>query len=178
MKRKNGLRGSGGGNGRGGGKGKRKPAPSARIFSFGRRVAMGGVVLLLLVAGVWTSWGSAQHVMLAKGREHGTLTVTGCVDGTCTGRYVAEGPGGEPGRMTIEESVAAAKGDRFPVVVKPGSHELVRTGTAGLLYAWVPLGGALLLASLVIGGGLRLTRLAWGAALAGGVLLLATFFAL
>jgi hypothetical protein len=174
MKRRKGLRGSGGGNG----KGRRGPSPSARVLSFGREMAMGGVVVLLLVAGVWTSWGSAQHVMLAKGREHGTLTVTGCVDGSCTGRYVAEGLSGEPDRMTIEESAAVAKGDRFPVVVKPGSNELVRTGTAGLLYAWAPLGGALLLASLVIGGGLRLSRTAWGVGLAGGALLLATFFAL
>ncbi|MFJ7998503.1 hypothetical protein ACIQ7D_15345 [Streptomyces sp. NPDC096310] len=139
---------------------------------------MGAIVLLLLVAGVWTSWGDAQHVVLSKGREHGTLTVTGCRDGVCSGRYVADGPGGEPGRMTIEESVAVGKGDRLAVVVRPGTTELVRTGTAGLLYAWVPLGGALLLASLVIGGGLRLTRTAWGAAVAGGVLLVATFFAL
>ncbi|MFJ2178775.1 hypothetical protein ACIOHE_38500 [Streptomyces sp. NPDC087851] len=160
------------------GKGKRKPAPSARIVSFGHRAAMGAVVLLLLVAAVWTSWNDAQHVVLAKGREHGTLTVTGCRDGACSGRYVADGAGGEPGRMTIEESVAVRKGDELRVVVKPGTNELVRTDTAGLLYAWVPLGGALLLASLVIGGGLRLTRTAWGAAVAGGVLLVATFFAL
>ncbi|MEV7088388.1 hypothetical protein AB0O07_21285 [Streptomyces sp. NPDC093085] len=139
---------------------------------------MGAVVVLLLVAGVWTSWDDAQHVMLAKGREHGTLTVTACADGVCSGRYVAEGPGGTAGRMTIAESVAARKGDEVPVVVKPGTRELVRTGTGGLLYAWVPLGGALLLASLVIGGGLRMTRTGWGAAVAGGVLLVATFFAL
>lgn len=151
---------------------------SHRVLSFGRWAVMGGVAVLLLVAGVWSSWGAAQHVMLAKGREHGTFTVTGCADGTCAGRYESEGPAAPRGGMSIEQSVAVKKGERFRVVVKPGTNELVRTGTAGLLYAWVPLGGALLLASAVIGGGLHLTRMAWGAALAGGALLLAVFFAL
>ncbi|MEU3184354.1 hypothetical protein ABZ707_09090 [Streptomyces sp. NPDC006923] len=148
------------------------------LLSFGRRAALGCVVLLLLAAGVWSSWGAAQHVMLAKGREHGMFSVTGCEDGTCTGSYDPEGAAPPRGGMTVEQSVAVKKGGRFPVVVKPDTHELVRTGTPGLLYAWVPLGGGLLLASLVIGGGLRLTRTAWGAALAGGALLLAAFFAL
>ncbi|MEW1721411.1 hypothetical protein [Streptomyces sp. NPDC093109] len=138
---------------------------------------MAGVTVLLLVAGVWASWDAAQHVMLSKGREHGTFAVTGCADGFCTGTYRAAEAGTRAG-MTIEESVAAGEGDRFPVVVKPGTSELVRAGTAGLLYAWVPLGGALLLAALIIGGGMRMTRLAWGSAVAGGALLLGTFFAL
>ena len=49
--------------------------------------------------------------------------------------------------MTIEKSVAVKKGAELPVVVKPDSDELVRTGTAGALYAWPPMGGALLLAA-------------------------------
>ncbi|MFF2062045.1 hypothetical protein ACFVWZ_09645 [Streptomyces sp. NPDC058200] len=155
------------------------PRTSSHVMlSFGRRAAMGCVALLLLVAGVWSSWGDAQHVMLAQGREHGTLAVSGCEDGVCTGAYDPEGPAGPRGGMTIEQSAAVKKGERFAVVVRPDSDELVRTGTTGLLYAWVPLGGALLLASLVIGGGLRLTRVAWGTALAGAALLLAAFFAL
>jgi hypothetical protein len=78
----------------------------------------------------------------------------------------------------VVKSVAAKKGDRFPVVVKPGTRDVVRTGTAGFLHAWVPLGGALLLCAPVTGGGLRLTRTAWGAGIAGAVLLVATFIAL
>ncbi|RDG35008.1 hypothetical protein [Streptomyces corynorhini] len=136
------------------------------------------VALLLLVAGVWASWDAAQHVMLSKGREHGTLTVTRCAGGSCAGEYVPDGPQRARAGMTIEESVAVKVGERFPVVVKPGSKELVRAGTAGSLYAWVPLGGALLLAALVVGGGLRMPRLGWGLAVAGGVLLVGTFFAL
>ncbi|MFI5757532.1 hypothetical protein [Streptomyces sp. NPDC051569] len=148
------------------------------VLVFGRRAAMGCVAVLLLFAAVRSSWGSAQHVVLAQGREHGMLTVTGCSGEVCTGPYDPEGPVGPRAGMTIERSVAVRKGERFAVVVKPGTRELVRTGTAGLLHAWLPLGGALLLASLIIGGGLRLTRTAWVAALAGGALLVAAFFAL
>jgi hypothetical protein len=62
--------------------------------------------------------------------------------------------------------------------VKPGSSHVVRTGPAGLLYAWVPLAGALLLASVVVAGGLRLTRAAWLMAGVGVAFLTATFLAL
>ncbi|MGC5343734.1 hypothetical protein [Streptomyces sp. DT171] len=143
-----------------------------------RRVLMGAVALLLLVAGVLSSWDSAQHVVLAKGREHGTMTVTGCGEDICTGPYAPSDASAARGRVHIERSVAARKGERLAVVVKPGTDDVVRTGVAGFLHAWVPLGGALLLAGLVIGGGLRLTRLAWGTGIAGAVLLVATFFAL
>lgn len=136
------------------------------------------VALLLVVAGTWSSWGTAQHVLLSKGREHGTLTVTGCNEETCSGRYVPATPPSQHTTLSIAHSVAAGKGQKLPVVVKPGTAEAVRTGWAGGLHAWVPLGGALLLASLVIGGGLRMTRTAWSLAAAGGVLLLGTFFAL
>ncbi|MFG2329396.1 hypothetical protein ACGFMM_07205 [Streptomyces sp. NPDC048604] len=148
------------------------------LLRHSRRAAMTLVALLLVVAGTWSSWGSAQHVLLSKGREHGTLTVTGCTDELCSGRYVPADPGSRRSAVTIERSVAAAKGQTLPVVVKPGTDEAVRTGWGGGLHAWVPLGGALLLASLVIGGGLRMTRTAWSAAALGGALLLGTFFAL
>ncbi|MET9378368.1 hypothetical protein ABZX98_30260 [Streptomyces sp. NPDC002992] len=145
-----------------------------------RNAAMVLVALLLVVAGVWSSWGTAQHVLLSKGREHGTLTVTGCNEKTCTGRYVPE-PDGPPSphtTLTIDHSVAAGKGQTLPVVVKPGTTEAVRTGWGGGLHAWLPLGGALLLAAPLVGGGLRLTRTAWSLAGAGGALLVAAFFAL
>ncbi|WP_406861380.1 hypothetical protein ABZO31_13320 [Streptomyces sp. HUAS MG47] len=143
-----------------------------------RRTAMAVVALLLVVAGAWSSWGSAQHVLLSKGREHGTLTVTGCTDETCSGRYVPADAGSKRTTATMERSVAVSKGQTLTVVVKPGTDEALRTGWGGGLHAWVPLGGALLLASLVIGGGLRMTRTAWSSAALGGALLLGTFFAL
>lgn len=155
-----------------------KRSSSQRALHYGRNAALGGVVLLLLVAGVLSSWDTAHHIVLAKGREHGTMTVTGCGSEVCTGPYTPADDGSGRSRVTVEKSVAAKKGDRFPVVVKPGTFEVVRTGTPGFLHAWVPLGGALVLAALVIGGGLRLPRIAWGAGIAGAVLLVATFFAL
>lgn len=149
-----------------------------RMLHHGRRAATACVALLLVAAGFWASWGTAQHVLLAKGREHGTITVVRCSDDTCTGPYDPEGPPATRGGMTIEKSVAVKKGAKLPVVVKPDTNELVLSGTAGALHAWVPMGGALLLAGLVIGGGLRLTRLAWSTAAAGGALLMGAFLAL
>ncbi|MFF1509177.1 hypothetical protein [Streptomyces sp. NPDC058326] len=143
-----------------------------------RNAAMALVALLLLVAGAWASWNSAQHVLLGKGREHGTLTVTGCTEKTCSGRYVPEDPSSTRRTLTIARSVAAERGVTIPVVVKPGTGEGVRTGWGGGLHAWLPLGGALLLAAPLIGGGLRLPRVAWSAAGAGGALLVAAFLTL
>ncbi|WP_395361013.1 hypothetical protein ACHGLA_14865 [Streptomyces sp. YH02] len=143
-----------------------------------RNAAMALVALLLVVAGAWASWNSAQHVLLAKGREHGTLTVTGCTDDTCSGRYAPEDASSTRRTLTIARSVAAEQGATIPVVVKPGTDEGVRTGWGGGLHAWLPLGGALLLAAPLIGGGLRLPRTAWSAAGVGGALLVAAFFAL
>ncbi|MFC8566793.1 hypothetical protein ACFUIW_13650 [Streptomyces sp. NPDC057245] len=146
------------------------------LLRFGRIAAMGTVAALILVAGVWASWGTAQHVLLTKGREQGTVAVTGCADGWCGGPYEpASGGSRARERVVIEESVAVSKGRTYTVVVKPGSDEVVRSGPAGVLYAWVPLGGALLLASVVVAGGLRRPGVGWGMAGAGVVLLTAAF---
>ncbi|WP_405663431.1 hypothetical protein OG379_16425 [Streptomyces sp. NBC_01166] len=155
-----------------------KRTSSHRLVAHGRTFAAGCVVLLLLVAGVWSSWESAHHIVLAKGREHGTMAVTSCGEDACTGSFSPDADSQKRSEVTIERSVAAKKGARFPVVVKPGTGDVVRTGTPGFLHAWVPLGGALVLAALVIAGGMRLTRTAWGTGIAGAVLLLATFIAL
>ncbi|MEV5446917.1 hypothetical protein AB0N23_30890 [Streptomyces sp. NPDC052644] len=155
------------------------PKKRTSLLPYARVTAMALVALVLVAAGVRASWGTAQHVLLSKGREHGTMTVTGCGDEVCTGRFVPEGAAGPPRTdMTIARSVAVEKDGRYEVVVKPDTTETVRTGWAGGLHAWLPLGGALLLAALVIGGGLRWTRLAWGAGVAGGALLVASFLAL
>ncbi|MFH8445590.1 hypothetical protein ACH4D3_30770 [Streptomyces sp. NPDC018026] len=154
-----------------------RQAPAA-VLRFGRIASMGTVAALILIAGVWASWGTAQHVLLTKGRERGTVEVTRCTEGSCSGPYAPVSAGSQPReRVFIEDSVAVAKGRTYSVVVKPGGDEVVRSGPAGVLYAWVPLGGALLLASVVVAGGLRRTRVAWGMAGAGVVLLTAAFFA-
>ncbi|MET7681903.1 hypothetical protein [Streptomyces sp. NPDC005423] len=145
---------------------------------FGRIAAMGAVTLLLLIAGVWGSWGTAHNVMLTKGRESGTVEVTACSGDTCTGPYKPVSAGSAArSRVVIDRSVAVRKGGTYAVVVKPGTDEVLRSGPAGVLYAWVPLGGALLLASVVVAGGLRLRRAAWLLAGAGLALLTAAFVA-
>jgi hypothetical protein len=154
--------------------------PSAHAaLRFGRLAAMGTVAALILIAGVWASWGTAQHVMLSKGREQGTMAVTACSGESCTGPYTPTSEGSKArARVTIEQSVAVKKGQIYTVTVKPGSSDVVRSGPAGLLYAWIPLAGALLLASVVVAGGLRLTRVSWLMAGSGIALLTVTFLAL
>ncbi len=151
---------------------------SSALLALGRVAAMGTVTALILIAGVWASWGTAQHVLLTKGREQGTVQVTRCAGGVCSGPYSPVSAGSQAReRVVIEDSVAVAKGRTYSVVLKPGSGDAVRSGPAGILYAWVPLGGALLLASVVVAGGLRRTRVAWGMAGVGVALLTAAFFA-
>ncbi|MFE0513752.1 hypothetical protein [Streptomyces sp. NPDC058964] len=152
---------------------------SVAALRFGRLAAMGAVAALILIAGVWGSWGTAQHVMLTKGRERGTIRVVRCDGATCSGPFTPVSPGAQPrGRVVIEQPVAVRKGQTYAVIVKPDSDVVVRSGPAGVLYAWVPLGGALLLAAVVVAGGLRLTRAAWVLAGSGAVLLTVTCLAL
>ncbi|MER6526703.1 hypothetical protein [Streptomyces sp. NPDC001508] len=152
---------------------------SVAALRFGRLAAMGAVTVLILIAGVWGSWGTAQHVMLAKGRESGTIKVTSCAQDTCSGPFTPGSAGAKAReRVVIARSVAVRKGQTYAVVVKPGTDEVVRSGPAGILNAWVPLGGALLLASVVVAGGLRLSRLAWLLAGAGLTLLTTAFLTL
>ncbi|WP_435849443.1 hypothetical protein [Streptomyces tibetensis] len=157
------------------------PSPSrasAVALRFGRFASMGTVAVLILIAGVWASWGTAQHVMLTKGREQGTVEVARCGPDTCWGRFTPLSEGSQPrGRVVLEKSVAVERGRTYTVVVKPGGDDAVRSGPAGVVYAWVPLGGALLLASVVVAGGLLRTRLAWVMALSGVALVTAAFVA-
>ncbi|MYU28774.1 hypothetical protein CFC35_23785 [Streptomyces sp. FBKL.4005] len=139
----------------------------------------GAFAALILFAGVWGSWGTAQHVMLVKGRETGTVEVTRCAGDTCTGPFTPTSAGARPrARVEIAHSVAVRTGATYDVVLKPGSGDAVRSGPAGILYAWLPLGGALLLAAVVVAGGMRLVRPAWVLGLSGAVLLTAAFVAL
>lgn len=127
---------------------------SVVALRFGRLAAMGTVAALILIAGVWASWKTAPYVMLTKGRERGTIEVTRCGDDTCTGPFTSLAQGSsDHDRVVIEKTVAVKKGQTYTVVVKPGSDEVVRSGPAGILYSWVPFGGALLLASVVVAGG-------------------------
>jgi hypothetical protein len=149
---------------------------SVAALRFGRLAAMGTVAALILIAGVWASWRTAPYVMLTKGRERGTIEVTRCAEDSCTGPFTPVSRGSSDlGRAVIEKTVAVKKGQTYTVVVKPGSDEVVRSGPAGILYAWVPFGGALLLASVVVAGGLGRTRAGWVMAGSGMALLTAAF---
>ncbi|MEU7056848.1 hypothetical protein [Streptomyces sp. NPDC046197] len=152
---------------------------SNTALRFGQVAVMGVVAVLILIAGVWASWSTAPYVMLTRGRESGTVEVTRCGDDTCSGpfRPLSEGSTAR-GRVVIAHTVGVKKGQTYTVVVKPGTDEVVRSGPAGVLYAWVPLGGALLLASVVVAGGLRLRRAAWVLAGSGVALLTAAFVVL
>ncbi|MDQ1036757.1 hypothetical protein QFZ75_003173 [Streptomyces sp. V3I8] len=146
---------------------------------FGRFAVMGAVAVLILIAGVWASWGTAQHVMLTKGRERGTMTVTRCAEDRCSGPYRPVSAGSTArDRVVLDSEVAVEKGRTYTVVVKPGTDEVVRAGAGGLLYAWVPLGGALMLVSVVVAGGLGRSRLGWALGGAGLALVTAAFLAL
>lgn len=159
-------------------KGQPRQASSAAL-RFGRVALMGTVAVLIVVAGVWASWERAPYVMLTKGREQGTVVVTRCGEDTCTGPYTPVTTGSAArDRVVIAHTVAVKKGRTYSVVVKPGTDEVLRSGPAGILYAWAPLGGALLLASVVVAGGLRRTRAAWALAGSGLALLTAAFLAL
>lgn len=151
---------------------------SHAALRFGRVAAMGTVAVLILVAGVWASWSSAPYVMLTKGRERGRVEVTRCGEDACSGPYTPASAGSAARRVEIAHTVAVRKGRTYDVVVKPGTDEVLRSGWAGVLYAWAPLGGALLLASVVVAGGLRRARAAWVLAGAGIALLTAAFVAL
>ncbi|MEV6613628.1 hypothetical protein AB0N31_07060 [Streptomyces sp. NPDC051051] len=152
---------------------------SVGVVRFGRLAAMWVVASLILVAGVWGSWGTAQHVMLTKGREQGTIAVARCGADSCSGPYTPLSPGSlARARVVIEKTVAVRRGQTYTVVIKPGGgDDVVRSGPAGVLYAWVPMGGALLLASVVVAGGLGRARLGWVLAGSGVALLTAVFVA-
>lgn len=148
------------------------------VLLLARSGLMALIAGVLLVAGVWTSWGTAERMMAAE--ERGTVTVSACGDAECAGVFKPAGSGGKPEKVTVARSVSGDTGERLEVAVKPGTDHVVRTGPAGILYAWVPLGGALLLASLVVAGGLRMRRTAvamglCGALVMGGAWALLTF---
>ncbi|HEY5834201.1 hypothetical protein [Streptomyces sp.] len=143
-----------------------------------RVVGVWALTALILVSGAWDSWHTAQHVMLAKGREHGTVTLAACGDSACTGPFTPEDTATARPKVTVSLPVRHHVGDHVPVVLEPGTDTAVRSGWGGLLFAWVPLGGALLLAAVVVAGGLRMPRTAWALATAGAALLGGAFLTL
>jgi hypothetical protein len=143
-----------------------------------RVVGAGALALLILVSGGWSSWRTAQYVALTKGHERGTVTVTACGDSSCTGPFAPQGAATARPRVTVSLPIRHHVAEKVHVVMKPGTDTAIRAGWGGLLYAFLPLGGALLLAAVVVAGGLRMPRTAWALALAGAALLSGAFLTL
>jgi hypothetical protein len=163
---------------------RRNPARRAGESAYGmlllaKNIAVAAMAVLMLVAGVWTSWGTAQYTMLTKGRERGTMTVTRCGGESCSGPFTPAGGGEERPKVTIDKAaVTGGKGERLLVAVKSGTDQVVRTGWAGILYSWAPFAGSLLLGALLVAGGLRMRRTAWTMGLLGTGLMAGAFVAL
>lgn len=141
-----------------------------------RLAFMGLLTVTLVLAGVWVSWDTTVHAMVADGRERGTMTLRECDDDSCTGPFTPFTVNGTPrDTVTLDQAIGREPGETLAVALRPGTDEAVRTGPAGVLYAWLPLAGALLLAAVVIAGGLRMARTAWATASLGLTLLAAAF---
>ncbi|MFD8871896.1 hypothetical protein ACFV1F_47430 [Streptomyces sp. NPDC059590] len=156
---------------------KRRASESAYgLLLVTKNVVMALLALFVLVAGVWYSWATAKPAMFTKNLERGTITVAACDDDWCTGTFTPmDGSGRARAKVRIDKAVTDGRGERLLVALKPGSDEAVRTGMTGILHAWVPFAGSLLLAALMVAGGLRLRRTAWALGLTGAALLAASF---
>lgn len=141
-----------------------------------KALLMGLLALLLVLAGGWTSWDAARPAMF--GEQSGTVRIEKCGGDECVGRFAsADGraSGADGLKVTVGESVSGQLGETLDVTLLPGTKGVVRTGPAGILYAWMPLAGALLLASLVVAGGLQMRRTAWAMGLSGAALMAAAW---
>ncbi|MBL1068657.1 hypothetical protein JK356_18610 [Streptomyces sp. 7-21] len=133
--------------------------------------------VVLVVSGVWAAWDDASRALAPGDDERGTITLHACDDEACTGTFAPRGapPGEDRREVTMPQPLGREPGERLSVALRPGTAEVVRTGAAGALYAALPLTGALLLASVIVAGGLRLYRVAAVTAGVAVTALLATF---
>jgi hypothetical protein len=148
------------------------------LMLLARVVGTGLLAVLILVSGGWSSWRTAQYLVLTKGREEGTVTLTECGDTNCSGPFTPKGTATARPTVTISLPVRHHVGEKVTVVIKPGTNTAIRSKVGGLLYAFLPLGGALLLAAIVVGAGLRMPKAAWTLAAAGAALLGGAFLTL
>ncbi|MFF4651240.1 hypothetical protein [Streptomyces sp. NPDC001380] len=123
-----------------------------------RLLAVWAVVLVLLGAAAWSSWQGCRDAVLG-GRERGVLTVRSCDPGVCRGSFVPDGADGSSRLVSVARSEVPAGG-------RP-----VAGGRSGVLHAWIPFGGALLLGAALVGAVLRWRRTAWAGAVLGAAVL-------
>lgn len=140
------------------------------VLLFVKNLFVALLALLLLSAGAWASWGAVKPAL--HGAQRGTVQVRTCGQDDCEGRFRPAEAGAGPRTVTLARPLAGDRSKAVPVALPAnGSDRVVRTDPGGVLYAAIPLGGALLLISLVVAGGLRMRRTALAAALSGAVIL-------
>ena len=120
-----------------------------------RYLLLGLLTLLIVVGGVLGSWDTARDAMSPGDLPQGRLTLAACSDDACTGVFEPSGA-----TVALVQPIAREPGETLDVAVYEDTGEAIRTGLPGVLYSWLPLMGALLLASVVIAGGLRMYRVA------------------
>ncbi|MFF2376384.1 hypothetical protein ACFVUW_18585 [Streptomyces xiamenensis] len=135
-----------------------------------RMILMTLLALLMVTGGAWSSWDTARDALRSPEGAAGPLTLRECDRERCTGTF---GSSGET--VALYQRIGREPGETLEVALRPGTAEVVRTGAPGVLYACLPLAGSLLLAGIVIAGGLRMYRTAWATAGAGIALLAAAF---
>ncbi|OIV38873.1 hypothetical protein BIV57_03825 [Mangrovactinospora gilvigrisea] len=129
------------------------------------------VVLVLLVSGFWMGVKGTQDAT-GSTRVRGSMAVAACsTTSGCTGTFTPDRSGDSAPRTVRISTIAAHKGEKVAVALRPGTNVAVRTGVAGFLLAWVVFGGALLLGGLLLRLGAGLPRPAGALALAGAVVL-------
>lgn len=148
------------------------------LATVARMAALTALTLLILVSGAWGSWRTAHDVMVTKGHDQGTVTLAHCGDSTCTGPFAPSGSALPRPLVSVSLPIRHHVGEQVKVVLEPDSDTALRAGLGGVLFAWLPLAGALVLAAVVVGGGLRMSRTAWTMAWLGGALMGATFLTL
>ncbi|KAB8164342.1 hypothetical protein FH609_014180 [Streptomyces sp. 3MP-14] len=122
----------------------------------GRLVASWLLAAALVLGGAYAAWDTTRDTFGLGDTEKGEVTLLRCEQRDCTGIFAPSGD-----TVVLEQRIARVEGESL-TVVRPLDGDLVfRADAAGRLYALAPLSGALLLAAVVIGGGLRRYRLAW-----------------
>ncbi|GAA3878272.1 hypothetical protein [Streptomyces sedi] len=114
------------------------------------------LAVALVAGGAWASWEDARYTFGVRDIEESEITLLRCEPEGCAGVSTVSGD-----MVVLEQRFGRAEGERLTVVRPPEGDVVLRSDGAGRLYSLAPLAGGLLLASVVIAGGLRRYRVAW-----------------